>query len=142
MFTITPGNSLSAIALTDGVAWFIYTGPPILTDLRCCTFICVWKIDRDNDVSVHQSKNKSTWILFSMYLAKVHQNHLIKRFWFDTCIAIVIRETMATVAKVTSGGVIANPAITAWYTTAFVDILINKWSKVVLDTISNLKIRT
>lgn len=33
---------------------------------------------------------------------------------------------MATVAKVTSGGVIANPAVTAWQTTAFVDILINK----------------
>lgn len=48
---------------------------------------------------------------------------------------------MVIVVKVIFGGVIVNFVIIVWYIIVFVDILINKWLKVVLDIILNFKIR-
>lgn len=47
------GDFLVVIVFVDGVVWFIYIGFFILIGLRCCIFICVCKIDRDNDVYVY-----------------------------------------------------------------------------------------
>lgn len=48
---------------------------------------------------------------------------------------------MVIVVKVIFGGVKVNFVIIVWYIIVFVDILINKWLKVVLDIILNFKIR-
>lgn len=124
LFTAIPCYALSARTLTKGITRLIYAGTSILTPPWVCrAFIYIWKKDKE---AMRKTKSSLIFTVVDRFsFLRINVECSVRKFLlnlFITCITMTVCKALTTVAKVTSGTIVANAIIAAWRTGTLVHI--------------------